>query len=69
MLDAVAADAQTAGLTGAESEHVQARLEIERGRLLNSAGSADDAKPHFEAAYDHAIAAGLEAACRSTPGT
>src|SRR6476659_5346251 len=60
LLDAVATAAKEAGLDDAEAEHLQARLEIERGRLLNSAGAPADAKPHFEAAYDHAITAGLE---------
>jgi tetratricopeptide (TPR) repeat protein len=60
LLESVATAAQEAVLDDAESEHLQARLEIERGRLLNSAGAPADAKPHFEAAHDHAIAAGLE---------
>jgi tetratricopeptide (TPR) repeat protein len=59
-LDAVEADLRTSGGTLGELGHVRARLEIERGRLLNSAGSPAEARPHFETAYREATAAGLE---------
>jgi tetratricopeptide repeat protein len=58
-LDAVEADLRTSGGTLHASGHVRARLEIERGRLLNSAGSPAQARPHLEAAYEEATAAGL----------
>jgi tetratricopeptide (TPR) repeat protein len=40
---------------------VATRAELERGRLLRSAGSADEARPHFEAAARAAQESGLEA--------
>jgi tetratricopeptide (TPR) repeat protein len=43
---------------GCALDHVHARLAIERGRALNSAGSAADASAHFEHAYALATAAG-----------
>ncbi len=62
-LDAVAADleAAAADLPEPALHHVRARLEIERGRVLNSSGSPGAARPHFDTAYDEATAAGLEA--------
>src|SRR5262245_24043128 len=36
-------------------------LDLERGRVLNSSGKADQARPHFEAAARTAEAAGLDA--------
>ncbi len=56
-LDAVAlrADDQPAS---AASDHVHARLAIERGRVLNSAGSPAEALPEFLEAYRLATAAG-----------
>ncbi len=62
LLDAVATDLEAASseLSEGETHHVRARLEIERGRVLNSGGRAVDARPHFEAAYDAANLAGLE---------
>jgi tetratricopeptide (TPR) repeat protein len=39
---------------------VATRVELERGRLLRSGGSPDDARVHFEAAAGSAAAAGLE---------
>jgi tetratricopeptide (TPR) repeat protein len=43
---------------GCSLEHVRARIAIERGRALNSAGSAADALPQFDEAYQLATAAG-----------
>lgn len=43
---------------GKSRRHVQGRIEIERGRVLNSAGRPADSLPHFEAAADHAERAG-----------
>jgi tetratricopeptide (TPR) repeat protein len=40
---------------------VATRAELERGRLLRSAGEPDTARPHFEAAAETAREAGLEA--------
>ncbi|QIG41701.1 tetratricopeptide repeat protein [Nocardioides anomalus] len=42
-------------------DEVAVRSELERGRLLRSAGSPDDARPHLEAAARAAAEAGLEA--------
>ena len=47
-------------LAGADDE-VATRAALERGRLLRSAGDADAARPHFEAAAGAAREAGLEA--------
>jgi tetratricopeptide (TPR) repeat protein len=62
VLDAVEADLRTNddGLGHPATAHVRARLEIERGRVLNSSGSSLEARPHFEAAYQEATSAGLE---------
>jgi tetratricopeptide (TPR) repeat protein len=43
---------------GCGLDHVRARLAIERGRTLNSAGSPADAMPYFAEAYERATAAG-----------
>ena len=43
------------------SPEVATRAELERGRLLRSAGEPDAARPHFEAAAETAREAGLEA--------
>jgi tetratricopeptide (TPR) repeat protein len=43
------------------SPEVATRAELERGRLLRSAGEPDAARPHFEAAASTAREAGLEA--------
>ena len=43
------------------SPEVATRAELERGRLLRSAGDPDAARPHFEAAASTAREAGLEA--------
>src|SRR4051794_27781133 len=40
---------------------VAARVSLERGRLLRSAGDPEAARPHFEAAEQEAAAAGLDA--------
>lgn len=40
---------------------VASRIALERGRLLRSAGSTDQAGPHFEDAEQRAAAAGLDA--------
>lgn len=60
-LDAVSTDLDRAasGIGEAETQHVRARLELERGRVLNSGGSPADARPHFDTAYTEATAAGL----------
>lgn len=47
------------GLEEADPE-VRTRLELERGRLLRTAGEATAARPHFETAVRLARAAGLE---------
>ncbi|MFY9913725.1 MAG: tetratricopeptide repeat protein [Nocardioidaceae bacterium] len=61
ILDAVARELDAAGDSIGEQQHhhVRARLEIERGRLLNSSGSAAASRPHFDTAYDEAMAADL----------
>ena len=43
------------------SPQVATRCELERGRLLRSAGEPDAARPHFEAAAETAREAGLDA--------
>jgi tetratricopeptide (TPR) repeat protein len=57
VLDATATRSQDLR-PGCALDHVQARLAIERGRALNSAGSAADALPCFERAHTLATAAG-----------
>ena len=47
-------------LDEADTHHVRARLEIERGRALNSAGAAAGARPHLDAAYDESTAVELD---------
>ncbi len=42
-----------------QGHHVRARLEIERGRVLNSSGAADASRGHFDTAYDESMAADL----------
>ncbi len=61
LLEEVRRELDAAGddLDEQQRHHVLARLEIERGRILNSSGSAEVARPHFDAAYDEATAAGL----------
>ncbi len=62
ILDGVARELAAAGDGHGMAErqhHVRARLEIERGRLLNSSGSAAASRPHFDTAYDEAMAAEL----------
>jgi tetratricopeptide (TPR) repeat protein len=44
-----------------DDDEVAARVSLERGRLLRSAGAPDEARPHFEAAAVTAREAGLEA--------
>jgi tetratricopeptide (TPR) repeat protein len=44
-------------LAGCAVDHVNARIAIERGRLLNSQGSPADAMPHFALAYERATSA------------
>lgn len=60
VLDGVSRDAEHGDLDAAESSHVAARTEIERGRVLNSSGSPAEARPLFKAAHEHALEAGLE---------
>jgi tetratricopeptide (TPR) repeat protein len=43
---------------GADRDHVEARIAIERGRALNSSSAAAEALPYFEAAYEFATRAG-----------
>src|SRR5689334_6841267 len=44
---------------GVQDAEVATRVALERGRLLRSAGTPDDARPHFEAAARAAGEAGL----------
>jgi tetratricopeptide (TPR) repeat protein len=62
LLDGVATDldSHSSDLDEADGHHVRARLEIERGRVLNSSGDAAGARPHFDAAYDESMAVGLD---------
>ena len=62
LLDDVAADlaAETDALDDVDVHHVRARLEIERGRALNSANNAAGARRHFDTAYDESMAVGLD---------
>lgn len=62
LLDAVATDldSHVGDLDEADAHHVRARLEIERGRVLNSSGDAASARPHFDVAYDESMAIGLD---------
>jgi tetratricopeptide (TPR) repeat protein len=43
---------------GCSLDHVRARIAIERGRVLNSSGSAAEAAPYFDDAYELAVKAG-----------
>jgi tetratricopeptide (TPR) repeat protein len=43
---------------GPARDHAEARIAIERGRAVNSSGSAADALPYFEAAYEFGVRAG-----------
>ncbi|MEP7360822.1 MAG: tetratricopeptide repeat protein [Chloroflexota bacterium] len=45
---------------GAEPAELKVRVLLERGRVLNSSGSPDAARPAFEAAYSVAVEAGFE---------
>jgi tetratricopeptide (TPR) repeat protein len=44
----------------ADQEHLQARISIERGRILNSRGHPALALEHFDEAFEHAQRAGTE---------
>lgn len=58
-LDSIEKDlASVAG--GPARQHVLARLEIERGRVHNSAGRLVEALPHFDKAYEFAQSAQVE---------
>lgn len=56
-LDTAAGIAETLE-DGPGRDHAEARIAIERGRTVNSAGSAADALPYFDAAYQFANRAG-----------
>ena len=61
VLDAVADGlAQAEGFDESQRHHVMSRLEIERGRVLNTGGSPAEARTHFDTAYAEAIDAGLD---------
>jgi tetratricopeptide (TPR) repeat protein len=45
---------------GTPRDHAEARIAIERGRAINSAGNPADALPYFEAAFELANRAGTE---------
>lgn len=62
VLDEVTADLDEHSVVLDEGcqHHVRARLEVERGRVLNSGGSPGEARPHFEQAYEEAKAVGLD---------
>lgn len=45
---------------GANQQHLQARIAIERGRILNSGGNPALALRHFDDAFEHAQRAGTE---------
>lgn len=45
----------------ADDEAGRVRIDLERGRALNSAGRSEAARPHFDAAFERARAAGLDA--------
>lgn len=58
-LDSIEQDlASVAG--GPSRQHVLARLEIERGRVHNTAGRVVEAMPHFDRAYEFAQSAKVE---------
>lgn len=53
------AEALVSGVeAGVDRDHAEARIAIERGRVLNSSGQAAEALPAFEAAYQAATHAG-----------
>lgn len=58
-LDTAAGIIETLG-EGPERDHAEARIAIERGRTVNSAGSPADALPYFEAAHEFATRAGTD---------
>jgi tetratricopeptide (TPR) repeat protein len=58
LLDKVAAAAAELPLAG--RAELQVRVALERGRLANSSGDADAARPHFVDARERAAAVGLE---------
>lgn len=60
-LDLVERDLFTVKPTGRALVHLQARLEIERGRALNSSGDPTKARPRFEQAFALADSAGQAA--------
>lgn len=49
-----------AATVAADDAAGQVRLDLERGRALNSAGRPDAARPHFAQAFERAGAAGLD---------
>jgi tetratricopeptide (TPR) repeat protein len=57
-LDLVARDLTTVKLTSRQELHLKARLEIERGRVLNSSGESTKARPLFEETFQLADSAG-----------
>jgi tetratricopeptide (TPR) repeat protein len=58
LLDDIAAAAAQLPLDG--RAELQVRVALERGRLANSGGNADAARPHFVEARERAAAVGLE---------
>jgi tetratricopeptide (TPR) repeat protein len=60
-LDLVARDLPASAPSGRQQLHVQARLTIERGRVLNSGGEPGKARPLFEEAFALADSAGQPA--------
>ena len=48
------------GLATDQNDELAVRVDLERGRVLNTRGSPADARPLFEAAFDRASAAGFE---------
>jgi tetratricopeptide (TPR) repeat protein len=45
---------------GPARDHAEARIAIERGRVVNSSGSPADAEPYFDVAHELAVRAGCE---------
>lgn len=60
-LDLVVRDLTTSPSSGRQQLHLQARIEIERGRVLNSGGDPGKARPLFEEAFALADSAGQPA--------
>jgi tetratricopeptide (TPR) repeat protein len=58
--DAAHATLDEAEAIAAASPRARVRVRLERGRVLNSAGAAEDARPHFLAAWEEARAAGID---------